>query len=183
MPRCERDAGAPWACRPEPISTQPHARRSRRHTAPAAPTWCLSRRSLAHHHADRPPNRPQQHSHAITSCGLGSAGSDSDGSGIRAQPAATAASEQARCASAPWACSRPEPSAQPHARRSRRHTAPAAPTWCLSRRSSLAHHQADRPPNRPQQHSHAITSCGLGSGGADCDGSGMRAQPAATAAS
>ena len=34
----------------------------------------------------------------ITSCGLGTAGADYDGSGMRAQPAATAAaSQQARC--------------------------------------------------------------------------------------
>ena len=117
---------------------------------------CLSCCSLAQHHADRLPNRPQQHiSHAITSCGLGTGGADCDGSEMRAHQAAATgqahpsrrdasapltckphARRSRRCihstsrtgnASAPWAC-RPEPSAQPRARRSRRHTAPAAPT-------------------------------------------------------
>ena len=82
-------------------------------------------------------------------------------------------------ASAPWAC-RPEPSAQPRARWSRRHTAPAAPTWCLCCRSLAHHHTAIF---RRIGHSSTATpspaAVSARAGGADCDGSGMRAQPAA----
>ena len=94
----------------------------------------------APYHADRPPNRSQQHSHAPSPAAAAVSAARRHGSGIRAQPAAEQQHMSSRRdASAPWAC-RPEPiSTQPHARRSRRHTAPAAPTWCLSRRSMTRH--------------------------------------------
>ena len=202
-----RDASAPWACRPEPkvpsrtpdgVGDTQH--QLHRHGACPVAHWRIITPIV------RRIRPQQQHSHAITSCGLGTDGTDCDGSGMRAQPAT------ARCECAAGMC-RPEPSAQPHARRSQRHTAPATPTWCLAAQSrghsSTAmpspaavsarpharrsqRHTAPAAPAMRVRHGHmqtrarcrnAITSCGLGTSGTDCDGSGMRAQPAATAAS
>ncbi len=172
------------ACRPKPTA-QAHTSKSRRHTAPAAPTWRPWLRSLARDHADRPSSRHtraglvsrQKRAHACewlaehadpsqllrrTPASLGDTQHRLHRYGARGcahwpvitligRRVGTHERASSRGRSGPMrvaggAC-RPKPTAQAHTSKSRRHTAPAAPTW-RPRLRSLARDHADRPSSR-----------------------------------